>query len=399
MACSHITFYASRNLSGGEKDIMRLSDSYQDLYTQARTARLAGRHEEAIAIYTRIVERLSELSPETLQGRPDLEELLHQAAEELVEVLRWERRYDQAIELEEKLIGLFPQEELVRRTEIANLLIEKGQVEEGLSQLQEIAQADADNIWGWITLGAQHLWLRRYEEGEAYLQRAVELEGAADEDVAFAYHYLFQLYKEQDRHEEAVAAWEKARRLDPETQSTLPEVYWMFIEAGDYRQAHSYLRREQNRLRYLFHLGLMDHQQGDEYAAQRQWRRLADMDPNNYDEGHDEWAEACLRVGQVQQALNELARRVNQGEITSHRMMLLGLAWAMADDVQKARAALNGAVMILDHDRPRRSKLSRKEWRLFEELVEDEKVLKALEDYFMPPIFIPGEDFDFEARV
>ena len=231
------------------------------------------------------------------------------------------------------------------------------------------------------------------------MQRAVELEGAADEDVAFAYRYLFQSYKEQDLYEEAVAAWEKARRLDPETQSTLPEVYRMFIEAGDYRQAHSYLRRERNRLRYLFHLGLMDHQRGDEYAAQRQWRRLADMDPNNYEEGHDDWAEACLRVGLVQQALNELARRVNQGEITSRRMMLLGLAWALAGDIQKARAALNGAVMILEHSRPRRSKFSRKEWRLFEELVKDEKVLKALEDYFVPPIFIAGEDFDFEARM
>jgi len=371
---------------------MRLSDSYQDLYAQARTARLAGRHEEAITIYTRIIERLSQLSPETLQGRPDLEELLHQASQELVEVLRWERRYDQAIELEGKLIALFPQEELVRQTEVANLLIERGQVEEGLSRLREVAQADAGNIWGWITLGAQYLWLRRYEEAEANLQRAVRLEGAADGDVAFAYRYLFQSHKEQDRYEEAAAAWETARRLDPETEATLPEVYRMFIEAGDHRQAHSYLRREQNRLRYLFHLGLMDHQQGDEYAAQRQWRRLADMTPDNYEEGHDDWAEASLRVGLVQQAINELARRINQGEITVRRMTLLGLAWALADDVQKAQAALNGAVMILDHSRPRRSKLSRKDWRLFEEVVRDGEVLKALEGYFMPPIFIARSD-------
>jgi tetratricopeptide (TPR) repeat protein len=373
---------------------MRLLDSYQDLYAQARSARLAGRHEEAITIYTRIIERLSELSSETLQGRPDLEELLRQGGQELVEVLRWERRYDQAVELEKKLIALFPQEELVRKTEIANLLIERGQVEDGLSRLQEIAQADADNIWGWITLGAQYLWLRRYDEAEAYLHRAAELEGAADEDVAFAYHYLFQSYKEQDRYDEAVAAWEGARRLDPETQSTLPEVYRMFIEAGDYRQAHSYLRRERNRLRYLFHLGLMDHHQGDEYAAQRQWRRLADMAPDNYEEGHDDWAEACLRVGLIQQAINELARRINQGEITLRRMMLLGLGWALANDAEKARAALNGATMILDHSRPRRSKLSRKDWRLFDELVEDKETLKALEDYFVPPIFIAGKDFE-----
>ncbi|MEA3345618.1 MAG: hypothetical protein U9Q78_05150 [Chloroflexota bacterium] len=368
---------------------MELQDSYQDLYTQARTARLDGRHEEAITAYKRIIERLSELSAETLEERPDLEELLHETAEELMEVLRWERRYDEGIELEEKLIALFPQEELVRRTEIANMTIERGQVEEGLSLLEEIAQEDADNIWGWITLGAQHLWLRRYEEGETYLQRAVEIEEAADEDLAFAYRYLFQLYKEQDRFEEAVAAWEKARDLNPETSSTLPEVYRMFIEAGDFKQAHSYLRREQNRLRYLFHLGLIDHQRGDEYSAQRQWQRLADMDPDNYDEGHDEWAEASLRMGLVQQALNELAYLVNQGEINPRRMMLLGLAWAMAGDADRAKSALDGAVMILDHSRPRRNKLRRKDWRLFEELVGDEEMLEALEDYFMPPIFIP----------
>ena len=373
---------------------MRLLDSYQDLYAQASTARSVGRHEEAITLYTRIIERLSELSSETLQGRPDLEELFHQAAEELLEVLRWERRYDHAIELEEKLIILSPQEDLVRRTEIANLLIEKGQVEEGLSRLYRIAQADAGNIWGWITLGAQYLWLKRYEEGESYLQRAAEMSEAAKEDVAFAYRYLFQLYREQDRFGEAAAAWERARRLDPEMQSTLSEVYRMLIEAGDFREAHSYLRREQNRLRYLFHLGLMDHEQGDEYAAQRQWRRLADMDPSNYEEGHDDWAEACLRMGLVGQAINELVRLVNQGDISPRRMTLLSLAWALADDVEKAQAALDGAIMILDHSRPRRSKLSRKEWRLFEELIRDEEVLKALENYFAPSIFIPGADFD-----
>lgn len=372
---------------------MRLMDSYQDLYTQARTARLSGQHEDAITIYARIIERLSELSPETLQGRPDLEELLRQAGQELVEVLRWERRYDEAVELEENLIDLFPQEELVRRTEIANLLIERGQVEEGLSRLREIAEADRDNIWGWITLGAQYVWLRRFDEAEAYLKQAADLPGATDEDVAFAHHYLFQSFKEQDRYEEAAAAWERARRLDPELQSSLSEVYRMFIESGDHKQAHSYLRREKNRLRYLFHLGLMDHQQGDEYAAHRQWRRLAELEPDSYEEGHDDWAEACLRIGLVQQAIAGLARRVNQGEISLRRMLLLGAAWALAEDTERAKAALNGAVMILDHSRPRRSKLSRRDWRLFEELVNDEEARKGLEDYFMAPIFIPGGDF------
>jgi tetratricopeptide (TPR) repeat protein len=373
---------------------MRLPDSYQDLYNEARAARMTGRHEEAITVYTRIVERLSQLSRETIEGRPDLEGLLHQASEELLEVLRWERRYDEAIELDRKLMALFPEEDLVRRTEIANLLIEKGQVEEGLSRLKEIAQADAGNIWGWITLAAQYLWLKRYEEAESYLRRATELEEAAEEDVAFAYQYLFHLYREQDRFDDAAVAWEQARRLDPEIESTLPEVYRMFIGSGDYRQAHSYLRREQNRLRYLFHLGLMDHEQGDDYAAHRQWRRLIDMDPEDYQEGQDDWAEACLRMGLVQRAINELARLVNQGEITARRMMLLGLGWAMTGDTEKAKAALDGAVMILDHSRPRRSRLSRDDWRLYEELVEDKEVLKALEGYFERPIFIPKEDFD-----
>jgi len=125
-----------------------------------------------------------------------------------------------------------------------------------------------------------------------------------------------------------------------------------------------------------------------------QSQSVADMAPDNYEEGHDDWAEACLRVGLIQQAVNELARRINQGEITLRRMMLLGLGWALANDAEKARAALNGATMILDHSRPRRSKLSRKDWRLFDELVEDKETLKALEDYFVPPIFIAGKDFE-----
>jgi tetratricopeptide (TPR) repeat protein len=373
---------------------MMLQDSYQDLYSRAQNARLSGRHEEAIGGYTRIVERLSELSRETLGGRPDLEQLLQRAAEELVEVLRWERRYDQAIELEERMIARFPEEEMVRQTEIANLLIERGQVEDGLSRLKGIAEKDAGNIWVWITLGAQYLWLRRYDEGEPYLKHAAELSQATDADRAFAYRYLFELYKEQDLLDEALTAWEAARGLDPEVQATLPEMYGMFIEAGDYRQAHTYLRREQNRLRYLFHLGLIDHRQGDEYAAQRQWRRLADMDPANYEDGQDAWAEACFRSGLIQRGLTELARRINQGEISLQRMKLLGLGWALEGDAGRAKAALDAAVMLLDHSRPRRSKLPRRDWRLFEELTQDKEVLEALKDYFAPPIFIPGQDFN-----
>ncbi len=103
-------------------------------------------------------------------------------------------------------------------------------------------------------------------------------------------------------------------------------------------------------------------------------------------------------MGLVGQAINELARLVNQGKIAPRRMTLLGLGWALADDVERAKAALDGAIMILDHSRPRRSKFSRKEWRLYEELVQDEEVLKALEDYFMPPIFIPEAGFDMSRH-
>jgi len=358
-------------------------DAYRDLYDQARQAQVSGQYGEAISHYDSLFETLVGLRTDIREEKPQFEELLHNTADNLVELLRWEDRYQEAIDIQRELLSLFPDEELIRRTEIAVIKLERGDVEEGLSELKGVANEEPDNIWGWITLGAQCLRVEQYEEARKALERAVSLEDNAKKDLGFAYGYLFTAYRALGKLEEAESIWKEAHSYAPGALMALPDVYEMFIEGGNYAKARSYLRQESNRILNLFYLAEIERQQGNDAMARRLWERVVNLDPDEYRGGRVEWADASLRTGRVQPALKVLSDSVTRGGATPRHLMFLGLAWAKQGDVEKAASALDGAQALISLSRPLSGgKLPDGMWTRFEEAVQDEETLSALEGYF-----------------
>ena len=194
---------------------------YQDLYARAQRSYQAGESDVAIEQYTQLIADLDAARLEKAQNEPgtanagEWHDLLTNAASELIDILRWEARYDEALLQVERLIDLSPERSLALRTLAANLKIEDGRQEEGIRELSVLARSDPGKIWGWITLGTAYIWTGRYEEAETELLQAAGMESADDADRALALKYLFDLYGLQRHVRQAVDTWEEACQLDP----------------------------------------------------------------------------------------------------------------------------------------------------------------------------------------
>ena len=364
---------------------------FQDLYREARQSFQAGDNQSAIEDYSQLAYGLMETGTAAIKSDLDLRNLLADAADKLVEILRWEGRYDEAIRIQERLIEFLPERVLSLRMSAANLRIEAGEEQVGLRNLREIAEADPENFWGWIILGAGYLWLTHYEEAEGQLRRAADLKGAEDCDRAIAYRYLFALYDIQKRVREAADAWERSCQLDPTLEATLPEVCRMFIYWRYLESAQKYLKRERSRLRRLFYGGLIAFENDQIREATEAWNKVIEYDPNKLTEGHDEFGEACIRLLRPNLALEVLEPMIKRQEINCHRLLVAGLAWAQRRIITHAKGALNTALRMADLERPRRTRPGGKE-RIFDararilyvHVIIDPDIRQELDRYFIP---------------
>jgi len=364
---------------------------YQALHLQARKAHQQGDNQAAIAQYSRLVSRLLGRKPAILQKRPELLALLADAASELIEILRWEGDYGPAIALQERLLPLFPDRAQALRLHAANLKLEAGQREAGLDELREIAEADPQNIWGWIALGSGYLWLQRYQESEEFLRRAATLEGAATDDRALAWKLLFDLYDVQARVQEAVDAWEQAYHLDPELRSTLPELCAAVIDHGHYPIAEEYIRQVDSRPRRLYCMGLLHTATIQVTEAGRAWTELLEAGPAQSQEGYDEYAEAAVRALLPARGLEVIEPLIQRGEVNYRRLLIAGLAYAQQRIINRATGTLDVALRMADLQRPRRTR-SGAGRRIFDERARilygqirlDPDVRRMLERYFIP---------------
>jgi predicted Zn-dependent protease len=114
------------------------------------------------------VANLTKLGVAAIQRDVELQDQLTRSANRLTEMLRWTRRYEEAIKLQEQLSLYLPDDAASLRVMASTLKIEAGKVEEGFKELHGIAEQDPDNILGWITLGSSYLWTWQYAEAEKY---------------------------------------------------------------------------------------------------------------------------------------------------------------------------------------------------------------------------------------
>ncbi len=358
-----------------------LRGSYESLIEQAHAALRAGDHKEATVLYRRLVDRLARLSERVLQRRPDLHDLHRIARLELGGLLAAQGRYAEAIEVEEVLLETHPDEAHIWRTDLAVLQIAKGEVDAGLSELHALAQQDGENPWRWLVLGREARLSGRLAESREALDRALAVCSEDCEALVETQYQRFQLFREWGELDEAVAAWEAARRRDDQVNETVREVYTMLTEAGCYDQALQFVAQDGNGMQAFFQRGLIAERTGNRAQARTYWQQAAALNPDEFEYGHDAWVEAMLRLGRASEALDWLGQNLaHRG--TARLLTLAGTGWAMEGDGDLAAQLFQRAIDILRHHRPPRQKLDSAEWRLLDSLVVDQRVKSPLKKYF-----------------
>jgi len=359
-----------------------LADSYEGLYYRVQRVLASGNVEEAIALYRRLVDRLGRLTPRILERRPELRNLHRSASMEFAYLLRREGRYAEAIDVLRVLLDSYPEEARRWRHELAILHVAKGDVEGGLADLQALAEEAPDEAGAWLTLGQEARLEGRFALAREALDRALEVcQRTSCPDLARIYRERSDFFKAAGQVDEALAAWEEAAARDEEIRKGISEVCVMLADAGRYSEARGLANRDPNPLRAGLQRGHIDRLMGNAGEAEKEWRRVADLNPNEFEYGHEAWVEAVLLLGEAQVALEWLQDALR--ERFSFRLLILsGVAWAMYGDAEVAAQLFQQAIGLLRYQRPPKKKLDGSDWRLLDSLVTDEETKKALKPYF-----------------
>lgn len=361
---------------------MWVSDSYEDIFMRAESNLSQGDYESALGDYQRLSERLSGLKPGLLDRRPALRNFLLISLTKQAEIRHVQGEFEQAIQAYERLAEIAPEDREAWRRAMALVRIDMGQAEAGLDELFAQTVAHPGDFQLWLAIGLECEALGRLDEAEESLQRAVGCAAEPDAKVA-AYLALFDFYRAQSRMDEALAVWEQAwAGHGPEPGYVFP-LYQMMWEAGDLERAHEYLRQENNPLRKGLYRGLLAASEGKTDEAVKHWQRVANMNPLEFDEGHESWAEAALRAdwppGGVIAALQVVWE---SGNSTPRALILQAVAEARLGHADHAESVLEIARAIGLRSRPRQEKLAAANWALFDELVTGDEIKRQLRHYF-----------------
>jgi tetratricopeptide (TPR) repeat protein len=359
-----------------------LPNSYEGLLQRARTAYRAADLRTALDLYQRLVERLGRLNERILARRPELEGLLFEARSELASILEAEGRYAEAIEVKEALLAGHPEAATGLRRDIAQLRVARGEVETGLAELHALAEEQPDDAWTWIAIGFETRVEGRFAQGQAALDRALQVCQQDDARTRASIHYQrFLLFEQMGQLDDAMAAWNAAADADPEVVRTIGEVSTMLADAGRYSEALQYVDRNPNELQAGFQRGLIASRTGNAYKARTEWEKVAHLEPATFEYGYESWTEAVLRVGDADEALTRL-RALLARYVSPRLLTLSGIAWAMKGDAGLAASLFQQAIDLTRRSRPPKQKLDSKDWHLLDSLVADDAIKRELRPYF-----------------
>lgn len=294
-------------------------------------------------------DRIKEAGREFLRATADVQKLPEDfdwdvagiASELAMELRRYDP--DQAIRMLRKAVILDPINASVAQRDIAEIMIEKGDEEQGFSLLHRLAEEEPDDIWSWIALGRNYVDIQDYEQAEEYLQRAVELGDGQREnrriagDTGTAYMHLFDVYRGMSRIEDAIQAWQQATSCYGLYQRDVNRVCDMLIEIGDLERAHQFAEEIQYSIERNYQFGRISFLQGNEGEGRRHWN--AALGEASDDVPH-RWPEIALRLGRHELVIQKLPYFLDQVPGSVYCRVLLSLAYAMASDMESAQKVL-----------------------------------------------------------
>lgn len=364
-----------------------LPNSYEDLFFRGKALAQAGETEQAIELFSRLVDRLGRLSESVFARREGLRNVQLRACLELAGLFQSEGRYAEAIEAEGRLLQTHPDSSAVWRRDLAVLRMSAGAVDEGLKELGGLADESPDDIWNWLVLANEARIEGRLAESQSAYARALDVVGTQEEakqdrkTLAEIHFGRFRLHEALGQLDEAVAAWETAIQYEPTVKNTVRNVYQMLATAGRYEQALDYVARDENAMQAGFQRGIIAELSGDAASAAKEFEAVAALDPLQFEQGHDCWAEAVLRQKNPLPFLQRL-RPLLSSHGSIRLLVLSGIAWAMHGEKDLAQGVFEQSIGLLKRSRPAKQKLDGADWRLLTSLIDDEAMRASLRPYF-----------------
>lgn len=257
--------------------------------------------------------------------------------------------------------------------------IQRGEAEEGLRQIAELAEEDPEDIRNWFLAARGAFETDQFDLAEAWLQRAEPLLAEAeDDDVARFYLLRYSLAMKRGRYQEALEDWYAAVDASEDMSSWIELVLRDFLLAGRHDLALELLADK------AFDPPVVDYYQawiaqrrGDALRARHLWRQVVGAD--------DDGSLAPMRsialcwLGRPLEAVALVLEEVNRsGAVRPAHAVALALGWGMQGRVDDARADL---AIATRHDSAVRL-LSALEWYDFDTLIMDMDVKAQLREYF-----------------
>jgi tetratricopeptide (TPR) repeat protein len=359
---------------------MQLRDSYDAIYERAGEFVAQGEWEQAVEEYQRIFNRLNKLSPESRAKHAHLDELFTRTVLGLNMILTHVGAHDQAIEMIDQVLDSMPEDRTSWQRERARHHVMKDDVEEGLVQLQALAEEQPDDPFTELSLGEAYMRKKSYDEAVEHYNRAIEL-AETDEDVkTIGYRNLFDVYLVTGELQKATEVWEAAVALDEAADRAVSQLYDAYLAAEDVERVEALAARDRNPLRRGFYAGKAHDLAGDTVAAEERWRKVARREIDAETEGVEYWMEAALRVGQAQRVIDSVSPIFAGGQANLLSAILFGSAWALKGETEHADSFFS--MMRESPVGNAGGQLPSEGWELLDSLVAEESVKSVLRHHF-----------------
>jgi len=357
-----------------------LPGSYESMYRSALEAAGTGQVDKAIEMGLRMVNRLCRLRPETLSRKPDLRDMLWRSWYATIQFLRWEKRFPEAIDLGNRVADRLEDPDEARQF-IGSLMIEQGQVDQGLAYLSEIAERRQLSTY-WVHLAVEQIALRRFELAEASCRAALSL-AQDNNQAASANLTLFELYQRTGQVDQALSAWNMAAVLNTGLGDLVSQVTDWLIHRGELEKARMYLARDTNPVTQVFYDGLIDWHSKRLQPARDKWRRVIQRETGDSGPEVQAWLEASLRLGEPAR-VTEWAQQAQSvaSVLSTGELALLGIAHLMQGNTAQAHELFGEATTLLRRRWPAQSALPARYWELLTLLVTDREVVQSVAHHF-----------------
>lgn len=370
-----------RNTSSLERPI---PGSYDERLAEARRLRNHGAYDEALAILERISARLLRLPERRRAPGSELWVNLIAATALMADikattghVAEAESLWTQLEEWDRQRWTSWRRLRLIRQ-------IERGEVDEGIRQLHELAEENPDDIHNWLAAAEAAMEAGRYDSTEAWLQRARPLYAAVEDDELAASYVLlrYRLNSQLGRWREALDDWYGAMELSEELEQFAEMTVRELLAAEQYDLALELLTDEVFLPPVVqYYQAWIARHRGDQVRARHLWRQLIETEQDAYEALNLVQLKALSLcwLGRPAEAVAMILQEVElTGELQSIDALALALGWGMMGKATEARANLSSAVGRADVQ-----PLSALEWYDFDTLIRDEALKTELRKYFV----------------